>query len=643
MRLKEEAKLTSKEGLQLILGTAVLYCLVDMSFEYLLDMLYNMYFPVVSVITVIAGLVLGLPGAVGATLGEFILHLYSTDGLGFNALDCLGVFLMAYFPFRMWFAYQPKKASHYVYNNRTFVKFIFIIALLALMETGLAHALRGHDANASFTLVDMWCVFNEMFLFPTLLGMPLLMLWQRLSPVRYVRYKDESQSELPVKAIKLLAGLNVLYIISSLVGFMSGIAASAFSILGLMLFCISCTVPSGYEPHELEITDFCSIEKKVIDDVICGSALIAIALYISLFYDYHKDFYFQDKEELVILFYLTIYLVVIMFSSGTYCVLLILEPKFVRRVTELSKKAKAYVFSETAAVNVFEEDLAAEAAEINEVDVLQRTMAQADVDLRKYVAHMRETNDERSKAEGQLAIAQSIQGGLLPDVNKLQKDVTGYKLMVGFEPAEFVCGSMYDCYMLDNDHLMFLVADTDNKGVPAALFMTITLSLIKNNAGLASPSKILQKVNRSLVRRNKEMISVSMWLGILEISTGKIKYANAVHNEVIIADSKGENDKILEDISGPTIGIIPEIDEFAEFEITLEPGEKLLIYTDGALCANGAEAGFGMERLQNSFKAAHTVDQVVADIKGFVGAEHLEEDVILLWLERELKEGTEAC
>lgn len=644
MVLKREAKLTSKEGLQLILATAALYCVVDWFFIYILEMLYNMYFPVVSVITVIAGLVLGLPGAVGATLGDFMSQLLFVDeGVQIEVLDCMEVFLMAYFPFRMWFAYQPKKASHYVYNKRTFVKFIFIMALLAVMETGLAHALRSYDASRSFTIVDMWCVFNEMFLFPTLLGMPLLMLWQKLSPVRYVRYKDENQSGLPEKAIKLLVALNLLYIISLLAGFMSSIAASVFSIVGLMLFCFCCNVPSEYEPHELESTDFRSIAKKVIDDIICGSALIAIVLYISLFYNYHDDFPYQDKQEIVILFYLTIYLIVIMFSSGTYCVLLILEPKFIRRITELSKKARAYVFSETAISNVFEEGLDAEASEINEVDVLQRTMAKADVDLREYVAHMKESNDERSKAEGQLAIAQSIQSGLLPDINKLQKDVNGYKLMVGFELAEFVCGGMYDCFKLDKDHIMFLVADADNEGVPAALFMTTTLSLIKNNADLASPGKILKKVNHSLARRNKEKVKIGMWLGILEMSSGRLKYVNTLQNKLLIVNSKNYTNRILEEISGPAFGILPDIDEFKEFETIMAPGEKLLVYTDGAVCANAAKPAFGLERLLNSFKAANTIDQVIKDIKTYGSTEDLEDDIILLWLERLEKEGPEAC
>lgn len=644
MRLKQEAKLTSKEGLQLILGTAVVYCGVYLSFSYLFKMLYNMNFPIVSVITVIAGLVMGLPGAIGATLGEFMLQLvYLEKAVQFDVLDCLGVFLMAYFPFRMWFAYQPKKASHYVYNNRTVVKFIFIMALLAIMETGLAHAIRGYDPSRPFTIVDMWCVFNEMFLFPILLGMPLLMLWQKLSPVRYVRYRDENQSELPINVIKLFVVLNILYIISLVTGFMSSILAFVFSVAGLVLFCLCCNVPSEYEPHELETSSFCSIEKKVIDNVICGSALIAIVLYISLFYNYHEDFPFQDKQEIAILFYLTVYLVVIMFSSGTYCVLLFLESKYVRRVSKLSQRAKAYEFSETAASNVFEEGLITEAFEINEVDVLQRTMAKADIDLREYIAHMKESNDERSKAEGQLAIALSIQSGLLPDVNKLQQDVNGYKLMVGFELTEFVSGGVYDCFKLDSDHLMLLVADADNKGVPAALFMTTTLSLIKNNADLASPGKILKKVNHSLARRNKEMITVSMWLGVLEISTGKLKYANAVQNEVIITDSKGENVKILDNISGPAIGVNPEIEKFEEFEIVLEPGEKLLAYTNSAICANAAKPAFGQERLLNSFKAASAIDQVIDDIKSFGATERLEDDMILLWLERLEKEGTEAC
>lgn len=643
MRLKQEAGLASKEGMLLVLATAVLFCSVDLTFSYLTGVLYDVHFPVASVIPVVAGLVLGLPGAVGAVLGNIILQLIALEGLRFNALDCLGVFLMAYFPFRLWFAYQSKKASFYVYNNRTFLKYCFVVFLNALLGTGLAHAARSYGENY-FIIMDVWSVFSNMFLFPVLLGIPLLMLWQKLSPVRYVRYKSDEESELPLKAIKLLAVLNIIYIIGVFAEIMNSTAAVIFTAVGQLLLCLGCTIASEYEPHELETSDFLSISKAVIDDIVGCAAIIAITLYVALMFYYHEYIVVLDSERTMILFYTTLYLIGIMFFTGVYGVLLNLEKNFVRRVTTLSKKAMAYEFSEAAASNVFEENLDAEASKFNEVDVLQKTLAQADVDLRAYVAHMTESNDERSKTEGQLAIAQSIQGGLLPDINKLQQKLTGYKLMVGFEPTEYVCGDMYDCYMLDDDHLMLLVADADAKGVPAALFMMVTLALIKNNADLASPGKILAKVNRSLARRNNEMISVSMWLGILEISTGKIKYANAVQNEIMIADSKGENDRILEDISGPTLAIIPEIEEFEEFEFTLAPGEKLLVYTDGSiLCTNEAKESLGQERLLESFKQAQSIEKVVGDIKSFVGNEHLEDDITLLWLERQEKEGSELC
>ena len=200
---------------------------------------------------------------------------------------------------------------------------------------------------------------------------------------------------------------------------------------------------------------------------------------------------------------------------------------------------------------------------------------------------------EKERIGAELSLAARIQHSALPKEFPERKE---FDLFASMTPAKEVGGDFYDFFMIDDDHLGLVIADVSGKGVPAALFMMLSSNLIRNAAaGESSPASILQKVNGQICARNPEEMFVTVWLGILEISTGRLTAANAGH-EYPILKRAGESFELLKDRHGLVVGAMDGV-RYREYEILMEPGAKLFVYTDGlAEAVNGETEQFGAER-----------------------------------------------
>ena len=200
---------------------------------------------------------------------------------------------------------------------------------------------------------------------------------------------------------------------------------------------------------------------------------------------------------------------------------------------------------------------------------------------------------EKERIGAELSLAARIQHSALPKEFPERKE---FDLFASMTPAKEVGGDFYDFFMIDDDHLGLVIADVSGKGVPAALFMMLSSNLIRNAAaGESSPASILQKVNGQICARNPEEMFVTVWLGILEISTGRLTAANAGH-EYPILKRAGESFELLKDRHGLVVGAMDGV-RYREYEVLMEPGAKLFVYTDGlAEAVNGETEQFGAER-----------------------------------------------
>jgi sigma-B regulation protein RsbU (phosphoserine phosphatase) len=204
------------------------------------------------------------------------------------------------------------------------------------------------------------------------------------------------------------------------------------------------------------------------------------------------------------------------------------------------------------------------------------------------------------------------------------------------DPAKEVGGDFYDFFLVDDDHLCMVMADVSGKGVPAALFMMASRIILANNAMMGkSPGQILTDTNAAICSNNREEIFVTVWLGILEISTGKLVAANAGHEYPVILQPGGRFE-LLRDKHGFVIGGMDGV-RYKEYELTLAPGAKIFLYTDGV--PEATDAGntlFGTDRMLDALNTAtgdtpeEILRKVRAAVDGFVGDAEQFDDLTML-------------
>jgi serine phosphatase RsbU (regulator of sigma subunit)/CHASE2 domain-containing sensor protein len=187
---------------------------------------------------------------------------------------------------------------------------------------------------------------------------------------------------------------------------------------------------------------------------------------------------------------------------------------------------------------------------------------------------------QMQKIDSELNMAREIQMGILPKVFPPFPEHDEFDIFAHLIPAKAVGGDLYDFFFIDEDHLCFTLGDVADKGVPAALFMVITRTLVKNSAQFSpSPADMMSKINRILCLDNPKTMFVTLIIGILNVRTGKVLYANGGHNRPILIRNGGSV-HYMEDMSGPALGFIPEAN-YKKISVTLGADDAIFLYTDG--------------------------------------------------------------
>ena len=229
---------------------------------------------------------------------------------------------------------------------------------------------------------------------------------------------------------------------------------------------------------------------------------------------------------------------------------------------------------------------------------------------------------ENSRIESELTTASSIQANMLPSIFPPFPGREEFDIFASMNPAKEVGGDFYDFFLIDDDHLCLVMADVSGKGVPAALFMMASKIILANNAMMGkSPAQILTDTNASICPNNREEMFVTVWLGILEISTGKLVAANAGHEYPVIKYGNG-NFELLKDKHGFVIGSMDGA-RYKDYELTLTPGSKIFLYTDGVPEATDAQTElFGVNRMLAALNQDPAVspEQVLKNVRSSVDA-----------------------
>ena len=294
----------------------------------------------------------------------------------------------------------------------------------------------------------------------------------------------------------------------------------------------------------------------------------------------------------------------------------------------------------------------------DEMEVLSDALNAMFDDTRRYMTNLLCVTAEKEKIGAELNVATQIQADMLPRIFPAFPDRREFDLYALMHPAREVGGDFYDFFLIDEDHLCMVIADVSGKGVPAALFMVIAKTLIKNQAMMGDdPADILGKVNEQLCEGNDAMLFVTVWISILTISTGKGIAANAGHEHPVIRRAGGSYELVVYRHS-PAVAAMEGM-RFRQHSFELHPGDRLFVYTDGVPEATNAENElFGNERMldvlnsQPARKPHALLETMKREIDIFVGEAPQFDDITMLCLDyfgpgREQKaedpEGLTAC
>lgn len=239
----------------------------------------------------------------------------------------------------------------------------------------------------------------------------------------------------------------------------------------------------------------------------------------------------------------------------------------------------------------------------DEIEVLAQAFATLSKRTRDYIDQITTITAEKERIGAELELATKIQADMLPNIFPAFPERDEFDIFASMTPAKEVGGDFYDFFLIDDDHLGMVMADVSGKGVPAALFMMMSKILVNNFAMMGgSPAKVLEQANNQICKNNDEEMFVTVWFGVMEISTGKITAANAGHEYPMIKKADGSFE-LFKDKHGFVIGGMDGI-RYKEYEFTLEKGGTLFLYTDGVAEATNAQNElFGTERMLEALNA----------------------------------------
>jgi len=221
------------------------------------------------------------------------------------------------------------------------------------------------------------------------------------------------------------------------------------------------------------------------------------------------------------------------------------------------------------------------------------------VDLKASIEQSARERAEKERIGAELNVATQIQSSMMPCIFPAFPERAEFDIYASMQPAKEVGGDFYDFFLIDDNTLAVVMADVSGKGIPAALFMVIAKTLIKNNAQYGKPPKeVFETVNNLLCENNEAGMFVTAVLGYLDIPSGKFTFVNAGHNPPLI--KQGERFNWLKTKSGFVLAGIEDI-FYKQHEITLQPGDELFLYTDGVTEAvNRKDELFNNPRLLES-------------------------------------------
>ncbi len=314
-------------------------------------------------------------------------------------------------------------------------------------------------------------------------------------------------------------------------------------------------------------------------------------------------------KESQFIFELAIILVII---TAIICVitLIIIDFAVIRPINKLSDVAVDYI-GESENKKKFAD---VKIRSSDEIGNLSGAMVKMENDIETYIDDITTMTTEKQRISAELGIATKIQADMLPRDFPKRDDV---ELFAAMTPAKEVGGDFYDFFFIDDDHLALVMADVSGKGVPAALFCVVAKAIIRDKTTVSSdPASVLFEVNNILCSNNRAGLFITVWLGILDLKTGIVEYANAGH-EYPVLSVHGQSVEVIEKENCPPLAAMEDT-EYVNERIQLQSGDNLFLYTDGVPEAKAPDGSrFGMDRLVKLLERDRedSPEKLVSDVK----------------------------
>lgn len=275
----------------------------------------------------------------------------------------------------------------------------------------------------------------------------------------------------------------------------------------------------------------------------------------------------------------------------------------------------------------------------DEIQTLSESFSDMMDRIENYIINIKKVTTEKERISAELNVATQIQADMLPRIFPPFPNRGEFDIYATMTPAKEVGGDFYDFFLVDSDHLAIVMADVSGKGVPAALFMVIAKTLIKNYAQQGEPPEdVFTNVNEQLCEGNDAGLFVTGWLGVLEVSTGMFTYVNAGHNPPLYKKKGGEFDW-LKSKPGFVLAGMPGM-KYKQSTMKFESGDRIYLYTDGVTEAiNNKEELYGEERLitimnsMGDIPLNEVLKHIKVDMDDFVGEADQFDDITMLAME----------
>ena len=582
----------------------------------------------------VIGLLFGPVGSIGVNLVSFLYNISMHRPMDLIILDLLNVFLVSYIPYRLWYSIGMGRDDRPPVFDSTFnvSKFMLVMVITSFVYTMLYNVIYAFLDGTMVLDMDDLARFLKVLSFSFLFGMSAALLLRylgvRFETPRFGGSPDDLRRRINplVFDIILIVGAVVptLVMAKTIDGIMLP-AMAAIEYTMLIIFLLKPVDAARTDEKTVLIGRGLRINKfnrNLIERFIAMFIVLGLSFCVAIgFVSYYGNMDWPLDADIGenVVFYMSVALLA--FFIPAIFILWYIERRVTVPVGAISAASRNFVskdYDESA--SDFEETCRRFYGTDNEIGELARSLTKMTDDMGHYIEDIRNLNSQREMYRAELNVAKNIQESLIPH---------------DFES---------DFFPVDDDHVCMAIGDVSGKGVPAALFMAMTKTLIESQAshGL-DPGEILANVNSGLCRNNEECMFVTCWLGIVELSTGRMDYACAGHNPPVMKRC-GHPAEMLQGKKGLVLGGMEGV-RYPTNGITLGRGDAVLLYTDGVTEANHEYDGFfGTERLLGIVdscegRPSETVEATVGAVHEFTADAEQFDDITVLMFRYDGKDG----